>query len=192
MTEPAKILAFAGSARKASWNKQLVALAADGARAAGAEVTLIDLADFPMPLYDGDLEADAGLPENAVKLRALFGAHDGLLIASPEYNSSISPLLKNVIDWVSRPTAEDGQLKYLAGKTAALLATSPGGLGGLRGLAHLRQILSSINVLVAPQQLAVASAGSAFSDDGNLTDAGQLEAVRNIGASLARLTAALN
>src|SRR5262249_29719722 len=98
-----RILAFAGSTRRDSFNKKLAGIAADGARAAGAEVTFIDLRDYPLPLYDGDLEAEKGLPEQAQRLKKLFLDHDGLLISSPEYNSSISGVLKNTIDWVSRP-----------------------------------------------------------------------------------------
>jgi chromate reductase len=102
-----KILAFAGSTRSASYNKQLVRFAADAARAAGAEVTLLDLRDYPLPLFDGDLEDKEGLPENAKKLKAIFREHDALLISSPEYNSSITAVLKNTIDWVSRTETDD-------------------------------------------------------------------------------------
>ena len=189
MTTSAKILAFAGSARKDSWNKKLIRIAAAGAQSAGAEVTLLDLGDYPMPLYDGDIEAGDGLPDNAIELRALFGAHDGLLIAAPEYNSSITPLLKNVIDWVSRPAADEPALKYFTAKTAGLVATSPGALGGLRGLVHVRQILSNINVLVIPQQVAVPAAGSAFDEAGSLSDPARQTAVEGVGAALAQMTA---
>jgi NAD(P)H-dependent FMN reductase len=189
MTTTAKILAFAGSARKDSWNKKLIRIAVSGAQSAGAEVTLLDLADYPMPLYDGDIEAGDGLPDNAIELRALFGAHDGLLIAAPEYNSSITPLLKNVIDWVSRPTPDEPALKYFTGKTAGLVAVSPGALGGLRGLVHVRQILSNINVLVIPQQVAVPSAGGAFDEAGALADPARQAAVEGVGAALAEVTA---
>lgn len=188
MSKAARILAFAGSARENSFNKKLAAIAAEGAREAGANVTLIDLRDYEMPLYDGDFEDSTGLPENAVKLRGLFAEHDGLLIASPEYNSSISPLLKNTIDWVSRPAGDDGMLKYIAGKTAALVATSPGALGGLRGLVHVRQILGNIQVTVIPNQATVPGARAAFSDDGSLLDAAQQKAVKTVGAALAKMT----
>jgi len=188
MTTTVKILAFAGSARKDSWNKKLIRIAAAGAQSGGAEVTLLDLADYPMPLYDGDIEAGDGLPDNATKLRAMFGDHDGLLIAAPEYNSSITPLLKNVIDWVSRPTADEPALKYFAGKTAGLVTVSPGALGGLRGLVHVRQILGNINVLVIPQQVAVPGAGSAFDEAGALTDPARQSAVEGVGAALAAVT----
>jgi len=189
MSRAAKILAFAGSARTGSFNKKLAAIAADGAREAGAEVTLIDLRDYEMPLYDGDLEESDGLPENALKLRGVFAQHDGLLIATPEYNSSISPLLKNTIDWVSRPFGDDAALKYFAGKTAGLVATAPGALGGLRGLVHVRQILGNIQVTVIPNQVAVSSARTAFKEDGSLADEAQQKAVKAIGAALAKVTA---
>ena len=157
MTSP-KILAFAGSTRSGSFNKKLIRLAADDARAAGAEVTLIDLRDFPMPLFDGDLEEKEGLPENAKKLKSLMRANDGFLISSPEYNSSVSGVLKNAIDWASREETDDEPpLVCFRGKVAALLSASPGGLGGLRGLVILRSILGNIGVIVLPDQLAVSS-----------------------------------
>src|SRR5688572_20474350 len=119
------VLAFAGSTRSESFNKQLVRLAAEDARAAGAEVTVIDLRDLPLPLFDEDLETENGLPENAKKLKALLREHDGFLIASPEYNSSISSVLKNAIDWASRPESDDEPpLVAFRGKVAALMSAS--------------------------------------------------------------------
>ncbi len=166
-----KILAFAGSTRSASYNKQLVRFAADAARAAGAEVTLVDLRDYPLPLFDGDLEDQQGLPENAKKLKAIFREHDALLISSPEYNSSITAVLKNTLDWVSRTESDDEPaLVAYQGKTAALISASPGALGGLRGLVHLRAILGNIGVIVLPDQVAVSKAHEAFDDKGGLKD----------------------
>lgn len=192
MADAPKILAFAGSAREASFNKLLVRAAAEGARRAGAEVTVIDLRDYSLPILDQDLEAEQGLPKNAVKLKKLFLSHGGLLIASPEYNSSISPLLKNVIDWVSRQASSDEpRLSAYAGKTAAILAASPGGFGGLRGLRHLREILGNIGVLVLPGQQAVPNAFKAFDEDGTLADDGLRAAVEGMGADLAGLLAKL-
>ncbi|MDH3591896.1 MAG: NAD(P)H-dependent oxidoreductase, partial [Planctomycetota bacterium] len=134
----AKILALSGSLRGDSFNRKLVAAAAAGARAAGAAVTEIDIREFPLPLYDGDLEARDGLPEHALRLKRLFAEHEGLLIASPEYNGSISGALKNLIDWVSRPASKgEKPLASFDGKVAAIMAASPGGLGGLRGLVHV-------------------------------------------------------
>ena len=129
-----RILAFAGSLRRESFNKKLVPIAAKGARDAGAEVTLIGLEDFPLPLFDQDLEARQGMPENGKKLKQLFIDHDGLLIASPEYNSSITAVLKNAIDWVSRPAPGEPSLVAFRSKVATLMSASPGALGGLRGL----------------------------------------------------------
>ena len=166
-----KILAFAGSTRTASYNKQLVWFAAEAARAAGAEVTLLDLRDYPLPLFDGDLEEQQGLPENAKKLKAIFREHNGLLIASPEYNSSLTAVLKNTIDWVSRAESDDEPaLAAYHGKAAVLLSASPGALGGLRGLVHLRAILGNIGVIVLPDQVAVPKAHEVFDETGGLKD----------------------
>jgi len=186
-----RILAFAGSARAASLNRKLVRIAADGARAAGAEVTLVELADFPLPLYDGDLEAAEGLPANARKLKELFLAHQGLLIAAPEYNSSITPLLKNTIDWVSRSSTGEAPLACFDGKVAALMSASPGSLGGLRGLTVVRLCLSGIRVLVLPDQVAVPGAADAFAEDGRLKDEKRHAAVARLGATLAQAVAKL-
>ena len=183
----AKILAFAGSAREDSFNKKLVRIAAAGATTAGAEVTVIDLKQFPMPLFDQDLEKASGMPEHAVRLKQLFVEHDGLLIAAPEYNSSITALLKNSIDWVSRPAADEPPLVAFRGKTAALMSTSPGGLGGLRGLVHVRSILGNIGVLVLPDQVAIPKAFEAFGDDGQLVDERKQTQVEELGAELARV-----
>ncbi len=190
-----KLLAFAGSFRRDSFNKRLVKIAADGARAAGAEVTFIDLADYPMPIYDGDLEARDGLPEHARRFREALKAHNGLLIASPEYNSSVSAALKNAIDWASRPDSKipgEPGLVAFANKTAAIMSASPGALGGLRGLVHLRSILGNIQVLVLPDQAAINTAHEAFNPDGSLKDAKKTEQVHKLGAKLAHTVAKLH
>lgn len=180
-----KILAFAGSTRAASFNKQLVRTAADAARAAGAEVTVIDLRDFPLPLFDEDFETEHGLPENAKKLKALFRDHDAFLIASPEYNSSITAVLKNAIDWASRgETDDEPALSAYRGKTAALLSASPGALGGLRGLVHLRAILGNIGVIVLPDQVAVPKAHEAFDATGKLKDERPAKQVTSLAQNL--------
>jgi len=177
---PAKILALSGSSRRDSLNSRLLRAAAAMLEEAGAEVTLADLAEYEMPLYNGDLENRDGPPENQACLKALFRDHAGLLIAAPEYNSSITPLLKNTIDWVSRPTpGDDGPSPY-RGKIAALLAASPGALGGLRGLAHVRQILTTLGVIVLPQQQALPRAGSAFDEAGGLADERTADGVRSL------------
>jgi NAD(P)H-dependent FMN reductase len=180
-----KILAFAGSTRDQSFNKRLVRIAADGARAAGVETTLIDLRDYPLPIFDEDLEAEQGMPAHAAKLKELFVSHDGLLIASPEYNSSLTAVLKNVIDWVSRSSEGEPPLTAFSGKAAAILSASPGALGGLRGLVHLRAILSNLNVIVLPEQTAVGSAHDQFDSEGNLKDPRQVDKIQGIGKRLA-------
>lgn len=191
MSQRPRILAFAGSTRKDSYNKKLLPIAAAGARAAGAEVTVIDLKDYPLPLYDGDLEQADGLPPNCQKLKTLFVEHDGLLIAAPEYNSSITGVLKNTIDWVSRPVPGQPPLVGFTGKVAALMSASPGALGGLRGLVHVRSILGNIGVIVLPDQLAIPRAFEAFQPDGSLKDAKQQAGIENLGATLAKVLAKL-
>ncbi|MAS92147.1 MAG: FMN reductase [Verrucomicrobiales bacterium] len=170
MTAP-KLIAFAGSTRKGSLNRAVVAAAAEAASNAGATVELIDLADYEMPIYNGDLETDSGIPETALALKAKFREADGFIIASPEYNSAFSPLLKNTIDWCSRAETDDEPpLAAYSGKTAMLLAASPGALGGLRGLYALRTLLQNINVTVFPDMLAVRSAFDVVGDNGEVTD----------------------
>jgi len=186
----ARILAFAGSARAQSFNKSLVKIAAAGAEAAGAQVTTIDLADYPMPLFNQDLEAESGMPDGAGRFKALLLQHDALLIASPEYNSAFSPLLKNAIDWASRATGDDEPpLAAFRGKYAALMACSPGGLGGIRGLVFLRMLLGNIGVTVLPEQQAVPNISDAFNDDGSLANPRRHQAIRDLGARLAQVTA---
>lgn len=175
-----KILAFAGSTRTGSHNKRLVRVAADAARAAGAEVTLIDLRDYPMPHYDGDLEASEGLPATAVALKELFKNHDGLLISAPEYNGGISGMLKNTIDWLSRKSGDEPARAAFAGKIAGIMSASPGALGGLRGLGQLRHVLTSLGVLVIPQQRALGGAHKAHGEDGKLLDPAQQGAIEGI------------
>ena len=188
----AKLLAFSGSGRKDSWNQKLVSFAGAAAKKAGAEVTVVNLKEFQMPLYDGDFEAEHGLPDGVQHFKQLMRDHQGLLIASPEYNSSVSPLLKNAIDWASRPTDGEAPLEAFNGKVAGLMATSPGGLGGLRGLVHLRAILQNINVLVVPKQLAIGKAHEAFDDSGNLTTDFHREGIEMIAQKVVELTDQIN
>jgi len=164
MTYQPKILAFAGSLRKDSFNKKAVKVAAEAARQAGAEVTLIDLKDFPVPPYDGDIEAGEGLPENAVKLQDLMLEHDG---SSPEYNSGIPGTFKNYIDWTSRPRGDLKAGAAYADKYCSLMTASPGGLGGIRALPNIRTILASMGVHVLAQDFALSKAHEAFDEDGN-------------------------
>ncbi len=187
MKSPPKIVAFSGSLREGSHNQKLAAVAASGAAAAGAEVTVLDLRNLPLPLYDADLEKREGLPRNAVELKEILKSNDGFLIASPENNSSLSAALKNAIDWASRPRPGEPELACFRGKAAAIMAASPGALGGLRGLVHVRSILSNIGVLVLPEQKAIPKAHEAFTADGRLADAKQQEAVVDLGRKLATL-----
>ena len=180
-----RILAFGGSLRVGSFNQKIAAIAAEGAREAGAEVKLIALREFRMPLYDGDLEEAEGLPEAAQRLKALFAEHDGIIIASPEYNSTITAALKNAIDWISRQTSEDEpSLSVLKGKTAAILSASPGGYGGARSLAALRPFLENIGLTVIPDQVTIAKAHEAFDQEGKLKDSAQVESIKLLGKSL--------
>ena len=192
MTTP-KILAFAGSSRTDSFNKKLVKIAAAGAREAGAEVAFIDLRDFSMPLYDGDLEAESGLPENAKKLKQLLIANHGFLISAPEYNSSITALLKNAIDWASRPETDQEQpLLCFRGKAIALMSASPGALGGMRGLVHVRSILGSIGAHVLPDQISIPKAYEVFDDSGALKDNAKHKSVEALGQQLVAFTKKLH
>ncbi len=185
MTATPKILAFSGSLRKGSFNQQVVKIAAGGAEAAGAQVTLVNLRDLRLPVYDADLEEAEGLPENARTLKALMKAHTGFLIASPENNSSLSAALKNVIDWASRREGDETPLVCFKDRTAVIMAASPGALGGLRGLNHLRSILTSIGVLVLPDQKAIPKAHEALTGNGTLNDPAQQQAIEALGAKLA-------
>jgi NAD(P)H-dependent FMN reductase len=165
-----KVLAFAGSLRKGSFNKRLLKNAVRGAEKAGAEVTVVDLKDYPLPLYDGDLEKTDGIPENAKKLKEIMKSCHAFMIASPEYNSGISGALKNVIDWTSRPEPDEPAFVCFDSKPVLMLSASTGALGGLRGLFHLRWVLSNIRMIVLPQQVTLREARSAFDENGDLKD----------------------
>jgi chromate reductase, NAD(P)H dehydrogenase (quinone) len=193
MPHTPRILAFAGTARTQSWNARLLPIAAQGAQSRGAEVTILDMRDYPMPLFDEDAESSGGMPEVAARFRRLLIEHDGFLIACPEYNSSITPLLKNAIDWASRSEKKgDPPLEAFRGKAAALMATSPGSLGGLRGLVTVRSILGNIGVHVLPTQVAVPSIHTLFDDNGNMTEDAMRTRLESLGSELADLTAKLN
>jgi chromate reductase len=179
-----RVLAFAGSTREGSFNKKLLGIAIAAARDAGAEVTRVELKELALPLYDGDLETKEGLPALAKELKRMMIEHDAFLIVSPEYNSGISGVLKNAIDWASRPEPNEISLVAFKGKVAAIMSASPGALGGLRGLFALRQVLANINVLVLPDQLALSKANEAFDGAGNLKDEKQRDRVREISARL--------
>lgn len=164
-----KVLAFAGSAREGSYNRLLVKEASEIARQLGATVTLIDLKDYPMPFYDADLEQKKGLPIDAKRFRQLVLENDGIIIASPEYNSSFSALVKNAIDWASR---SDGASRGSAfkGKKVALMSASPGKSGGARGLLHLEVVMKDVKADVAATKTLVPFADEAFDAAGKLKD----------------------
>ncbi len=183
-----KILAFSGSSRQTSFNTMLVSIAASAAREEGADVTVINLGDYPMPIYNADLEEKHGLPQSVLEFKQLLIAHQGLLIASPEYNSAFSPLLKNAIDWASRKqSADEPPLLAFSGKYASIMSASPGGLGGIRGLVFLRMLLGNIGITVLPDQQAIPQAHQAFDHDDNLKNQQQHQAVSNLGTKLTQM-----
>ena len=165
-----RILAFAGSTREESLNRKLARAAADGVRAAGAEATLVELRELPMPLYDADLHQREGFPGNVRAFRALVAGHDGLLIATPEYNHGISAVLKNALDWASRREGTEPTGALFRGKPALMFSAAPGIYGGVQALVHLREVLAALGLFVLPGQLALARAKSAFDEDGSLKD----------------------
>lgn len=169
MSEQIKILAFAGSNREQSINRKLLDAAANIAQEElNLSVTVISLKEYPLPIYDGDVEEIEGAPANLLKLKQLIADHDAVLIASPEYNASVTGLLKNTLDWISRPAGEEDPGKVMTEKPVALLSASPGSLGGIRALNHLRAILLNTGTLVIPSQFALSNAHQAFADDGRL------------------------
>ena len=185
----ASILAFSGSTRKGSFNTRLLHTVAGAARDAGATVTIADLADYDMPIYNEDLESAQGLPDSVEAFKDLLKAHGGLLIASPEYNSSFSPVLKNAIDWATRPREGETPLECFRGKVAGLLAASPGYFGGYRGLQQVRYLLGNIGVVVLPDMFSLPNAHAAFNDDGSLKDEKQAAMAAGVGKTLATFPA---
>ena len=186
MKEP-RILIIAGSSRRDALSRRVAAACVQPLQAAGAEARLLELSDYPAPLYNGDLEAESGLPETVVRLQQALYASDGLLVVNPEYNGSITPLLKNTLDWCSRPNPADRERSggaVYAGRAAAVVGCSPGGLGGMRVLFHVRDILGYLGMQVIPQQLAVANAGSAIGDDGRLRDESQRKMLDTLATAL--------
>ena len=166
-----KLLFLAGSSRQDSFNKKLAKLACKLAANSDITAKFIDLADYPMPIYHGDEEAAKGLPDNAIKLKELFVASQGIFIASPEYNSGMTPLLCNALNWISRPhNPQEIPLNAFRSKVFALAAASPGGFGGMRGLVPLRLMLSNIGALVLPDQVCIPAAHTQFNSDDNLVD----------------------
>ncbi len=188
MTAQVKIVGISGSLRRGSYNSALLRLAPKVAPE-GAQLELVSLAGIPF--YNGDVEEE-GMPTAVAEFRAGIRAADALLISTPEYNSSVPAVLKNAIDWASRPVAGQPPLVWYAGKVAGLMAASPGALGGLRGLAHVRQILSGIGVIVAPAQHAIARAGDAFDSAGALAEEPHGAAARRVVRETVRLAAKLS
>jgi chromate reductase len=173
-----KILVIPGSLRTGSLNAKLAAVAAHQFAQAGVEVTRLSLADFPLPIYDGDLQTKSGVPKNAIDLKRMIGAHHGVLIVTPEYNSSVPPLLKNAIDWVSRvQDTHEIRGQVFRERAFAVAGASGGRLGGARALAALRLILSACQALVIPNQLALAFADDAYDDRDRLKHPPDIEAL---------------
>jgi NAD(P)H-dependent FMN reductase len=177
---PPRVLVFSGSTRVGSVNRLLAQAAARALSETGISTRLVDLRDYPMPLYDGDLEAEGGAPQSVLDFQRLVREHDALVIASPEYNGSFSALIKNVIDWISRPGPGEPPLAVFRDKTAAIMSASPGRGGGRRGLRHLRELLQMVGVHVIAPELAIASAKEAFSPDGHLVRPSDRETLRTM------------
>ena len=194
MSTSTHLLFLAGSARADSINKKLAHVAAGIADANGIAATFVDLGDYPMPLYDGDMEQSDGVPDNAKKLHALFSAHSGIFIASPEYNASITPLLKNTLDWVSRVKSDNvAPLEVYKTRIFMIASAAPGNFGGIRGLIALRHILSTgLGALVLPDQLAIPKAAEAFDHEGRLQDIPNLERLKFLVQKLAQASKALH
>jgi chromate reductase, NAD(P)H dehydrogenase (quinone) len=194
MPQSIKLLFVAGSAREGSFNKKLSRLGCDIAVANGLQATFADLGDYPMPLYDGDLEAKNGPPDNAVKLKALMSIHAGIFIAAPEYNASITPLLKNALDWISRVKTEgEAPLHVFKSRVFALGSVSPGGFGGMRGLMATRTVLElGLGALVLPDQIAIPRGTDAFEDNGHLEDKALAAGFKAVIEKLARAAKVLH
>jgi chromate reductase, NAD(P)H dehydrogenase (quinone) len=183
-----KILVMAGSLRTGSSNARLAALASKELTLADGDVTRISFADYPLPIFDADLLSE-GMPLPAAELRKMVTAHHGIFIASPEYSASVSPLIKNAIDWLSRPR-DKGEASYTVFKNRAfaLGSASPGGAGGIRGLMALRQVLElGCGALVLPEQVTVGRSAQAFDDKDNLVDENLAAALKNVARRLVEM-----
>ena len=188
-----KILAFAGSLRENALSKRVLNISVEGARAAGGEVTLIDLQDLPMPIYNADDHVQKGFDPNAQKFQDLLGEHDGLIVASPEYNGSIPGGLKNAIDWASRKSEKYELNQVFKNKWGAIITASPGSFGGLRCMAHLRAVLSIMGVIVLPTEIAVTFAGQKFDGDRDvMTDEKTKTALETLGRTLVEMVKKTN
>jgi chromate reductase len=185
MSKKPKILAFAGSLREKSYNKRVLKVVIEGAKKAGADVTYVDLKDYPLPLYNDDLKETQGFPPIATAFQKLLLEHDGLIIASPEYNASLPGALKNLIDWTSRPNGDLKTIECFKGKIAAITTASPGAFGGIRCLAHLRDVLTIMLVNTLPSEIAVAKVGAMFDGDSDeMTNDNMKGILEELGKSL--------
>ena len=192
MADTIRIAVISGSLRKGSFNTMLARFVASNmAGDGGVEIDEISLAQLDLPMFSEDIESDSGLPASVLELKDRLIAADAVLIASPEYNGSISGALKNAIDWASRPRDGEAQLACFKGKVGGLLAASPGAIGGLRGLRHVRQILTQIHMVVVPAEYALGVAHEAFDGDGNLKDARAATMAKGVGLAVLKMTKAL-
>lgn len=186
-----KVLVFAGSAREASLNKKLARVAAKAINDRGGEATYVDLRDFPMPIYEGDLEEREGMPPHARRLREMFVSHPAFLVVSPENNGTVPSLLKNTIDWLSRDVDGRSGLEPYKGKVIGLMSASPGAFGGVVALTHLRYSLSKLMAHVIGEQFPLPRADKAFDDNGTLREAWQQKSVESVVDRLIETTAKL-
>ena len=187
-----KILAFAGSTRKDSVNKRLAKVALFAAEKAGAKTTFIDLHEYDMPLYSQDLLAEHGMPEGAIAFKEMLKQHHGFLIASPEYNGSLTGTLKNAIDWATIKADDEERMACWNGKIAGLISASPGGLGGIRGLHHLRTILAGIGTFVLPNHLAVGNSAANLQSDEQITDEKLQYQLESLSTEMVRVVRSLH
>jgi NAD(P)H-dependent FMN reductase len=191
MSQSVRIAVISGSLRKGSYNTKLARYVAGRIKGPGVEIDEISLLELDLPMMNEDLEKEQGHSAAVLDLKERLIAADGVLYASPEYNGSLSPALKNAIDWASRPREGEKQLEAFKGKTAGLLGASPGKLGGLRGLRHLRTILSGIGTHVVPTEFALSGAHEAFDTDGNIKDANTAKMAIAVGESLVKTARAI-
>lgn len=187
-----RVLAMSGSARRGSLNQRLLNVAVQGAIAAGAEVTVVSLSDFPLPFFDSELEKEQGVPANALDLQKLFSEHDALLVASPDYNGGYTALLKNTLDWMSRPTTEKvSGMALFANKPTAVISASPGPMGGIRSMLAMRGVLEKLGAVLIPQTFTLGVAHQAFAENGQLVNPQVEGEVKAVGAALAKVSGAL-
>jgi chromate reductase, NAD(P)H dehydrogenase (quinone) len=189
---PINILAFSGSTRANSVNQKLLDIACAAATAAGARVVSLRLADYPMPFYDAELEQSGGLPRATRKFQQLLAQSDALLIASPEYNGGYTAVMKNTLDWSSRPDASGRPgIQLFSNKPVAILSASPGPLGGVRGQTGLRMVLEKLGALAIPQSFALGLSHDAFDSENQLKDKNFEAQVRAVGEALVDVSAKL-